>query len=266
MLTIIFGNISPVAISFGGFEVRWYALSYIFSALVAFFYIKYLNKKSLLISGVDSKNFFDDLLFYTLLGIMLGGRLGYILFYGYDYYSNNFLKIFYIWEGGMSYHGGLIGVICATHLFCKKYQVRFFQITDMLASAMPIGLFFGRIANFVNAELYGKITNLPWGVIFPNQILPRHPSQLYEAFFEGLVLFIILLLLWNKKYYNKTGFISGIALFLYGIFRFFIEFVRQGEIYFFDIISMGQVLCLITAIAGGCIIYLSNLNKGYRKN
>jgi phosphatidylglycerol:prolipoprotein diacylglycerol transferase len=267
MLAIVFGNISPVAISFGGFDVRWYALSYIFSALIAFMYIKYLNKKSLLINGDNSKIFFDDLLFYTLLGIILGGRIGYILFYGYDYYSNNFLKIFHIWEGGMSYHGGLLGVIFATHLFCKKYNVKFFQITDMLATAMPIGLFFGRIANFVNAELYGKITNVPWGVIFPNEILPRHPSQLYEAFLEGLLLFIILLILWNKHYYKVRGFISGFALFLYGLFRFVVEFVRQGEIYFFDVISMGQVLCLIMVIAGGCIIYWSrkNLNQGYGK-
>lgn len=261
MYAIIFGNISPFAIEIGGFGIRWYALSYIFSALLALVYIKYLHKQNNIVKKHDEKIFFEDVLFYSLLGILIGGRLGYVLFYGYEYYAMNLVSIFYIWEGGMSYHGGLLGVIVATYVLSKKYGIKFFHITDLLAVAMPIGLFFGRIANFINAELYGKITNKPWGVIFPNQLLPRHPSQLYEAFFEGLLLFVILLYLWRKQYYKIRGLLSGIALLLYGIFRFAIEFFRQGEIYFYNLISMGQVLCIIMILLASWIILYSK--KGW---
>ncbi|UQY80888.1 Prolipoprotein diacylglyceryl transferase [Candidatus Hepatincola sp. Av] len=247
---ITFPNISPVAFSIGSLEVRWYALAYIIGALIAFWYIKVLNKQSKIISAHLATKFFDDLLFYVLIGIIVGGRLGYVLFYGLSYYLQHPLSIFALWEGGMSYHGGLLGVSLAAYLLGRKYQKSFLQITDIIAPAMPIGLFLGRIANFINGELYGKLTDVSWGVVFPNVIGPRHPSQLYEAFFEGIVLFIILYYLWHKKLYLKVGFISAYTIILYGIFRFLVEFFRVGEIYFFNLISMGQVLSLIMIIIG----------------
>lgn len=247
---IAFPNISPIAFSIGSLEVRWYSLAYIVGALLAFWYIKVLNKKSKIIPANIASKFFDDLLFYVLIGIIVGGRLGYVLFYGLSYYIQHPLAIFALWEGGMSYHGGLIGVSFAAYLLGRKYQKSFLQITDIIAPAMPIGLFLGRIANFINGELYGKITNVPWAVVFPNVIGPRHPSQLYEAFFEGIVLFIILYYLWHKKLYKKIGYMSVYTIILYGVFRFSVEFFRVGEIYFFNLISMGQVLSLIMIIIG----------------
>ncbi len=265
MYTIIFSSsITPIAFSLGSLDIRWYSLAYIIGSLLGLFYLKFLNSKFFMISKDKEKNFFDDLFFYSLLGILIGGRLGYVLFYGYEYYLHNIIKIFYLWEGGMSYHGGLLGVIFTSYLISKKYKKHLFAITDILALAMPIGLFLGRIANFINAELYGKITNVPWGVVFPNMIEARHPSQLYEAFFEGLVLFLILLILFLKGYYKKVGFISSLAMLCYGSFRFAIEFFRVGEIYFFNIISMGQILCFLMIVLGFIILHWSYKNQSIK--
>jgi phosphatidylglycerol:prolipoprotein diacylglycerol transferase len=248
-------ELSPVAFSIAGFDIRWYSLAYIFGAILALLYIKYLNKNSSLIIENTKKQFFEDLLFYIVLGVLLGGRLGFVFFYGFSYYIQHPLEILYLWEGGMSYHGGLIGVCFASLLLARKYNKSFLQITDIVAPSVPIGLFLGRLANFVNGELYGKPTDLPIGVHFPNVFLPRHPSQLYEAFLEGIVLFIILAIMWHKKLYKKEGYLSATLLIFYGFFRILVEFVRQGEIYFFNIISMGQVLSFPMIFVGIFILY-----------
>ncbi|MCL2567418.1 MAG: prolipoprotein diacylglyceryl transferase [Alphaproteobacteria bacterium] len=262
---INFPDISPVVFSVGAFslgsieigpiEIRWYSLAYIFGAIFALLYIKFLNRNLALIPEPRRKNFFEDLLFYIILGVLLGGRLGFVIFYGFSYYISNPLEIFYLWQGGMSYHGGLIGVLIASFLLAKKYNMNFLRITDIIAPSVPIGLFLGRLANFINAELYGKPATVPWAVHFPNVYLPRHPSQLYEAMLEGVVLFVVLGIMWHRKVYNKEGYLSAALLILYGIFRIFIEFFRVGEIYFFNVISMGQVLSLPMIIAGVFILY-----------
>ncbi|MFL1780391.1 Prolipoprotein diacylglyceryl transferase [Candidatus Hepatincolaceae symbiont of Richtersius coronifer] len=255
MFSIILTQMNPVAVNFGILEIRWYSLAYIFGAIFALLYIKWLNSKILLIK--DKNNFFDDLLFYIIMGILVGGRLGYVIFYGFPYYLANPFKIFFLWEGGMSFHGALIGGIIAAYILSKKYQTNFFTVIDIIAPSVPIGLFLGRIANFINVELYGKPTSVPWGVVFPNIPLARHPSQLYEAALEGIVLFIILYFLWRNKSYNYPGKIAGYALMFYGIFRIWIEFYRLGEIYFFNLISLGQLLSLPMVIGGIYLIYLS---------
>ncbi|MDR2008273.1 MAG: prolipoprotein diacylglyceryl transferase [Alphaproteobacteria bacterium] len=258
---INFPNISPIAFTIASFEIRWYSLAYIFGAILALLYIKFLNKNLNLIPENRKKNFFEDLLFYIILGVLLGGRLGFVIFYGFSYYLSNPLEILYLWQGGMSYHGGLIGVLVASYFLAKKYQMNFLRITDIIVPAVPIGLFLGRIANFVNAELYGKPTTLPWAVHFPNVYLARHPSQLYEAMLEGIVLFVVLAVMWQRKLYNKEGYLSATFIILYGAFRIFIEYFRVGEIYFFDFISMGQVLSLPMIIVGFFILYVARKNQ-----
>ena len=201
----------------------------------------------------------ENLLSYIIIGIVSGGRLGYILFYTPDVIIDDFWEIFKIWHGGMSFHGGLIGVIVSIWIFCLRTGKVFLSITDLIACVAPIGLFFGRIANFINAELYGKKTDVSWGVIFPySDYSPKHPSQLYEAIFEGIVLFLIMLLalnfrqhLTNKK--NINGLLSGIFLIFYSIFRIVIEIFREPDFhigYIFNIFSLGQILCIPMMILG----------------
>jgi phosphatidylglycerol:prolipoprotein diacylglycerol transferase len=207
-----------------------------------------------------------------MIGVILGGRIGYVLFYQFDFYLDNPANILKVWHGGMSFHGGFIGVLVATGLFAKKNNISFFQITDILACATPIGLFFGRIANFINAELYGRVTDVPWAVIFPDGTgLPRHPSQLYEAFLEGLVLFIVLFALaHSKKIARCTGFLSGIFLMEYATFRFLVEFVRKPDDQlglYFEMLTMGQLLCIPMFAAGQIIfiIALKNANDRFKR-
>ncbi len=248
-------EISPIAFSIAGFGIRWYSLAYVFGSIFSLLYIKFLNKNINIIDESTKKSFFEDLFFYMILGVLLGGRLGFVIFYGFSYYIKHPLEIFYLWHGGMSYHGGLIGVSISALLLGKKYNKSFLQITDIVVPSVPIGLFLGRLANFINGELYGKPTDLPIGVHFPNVFLPRHPSQLYEAFLEGIVLFIILSIMWHKKLYKKEGYLSATLLICYGFFRILVEFIREGEIYFFNVISMGQVLSVPMIIVGVCILY-----------
>lgn len=248
---ITYPHLNPVFFSLGSLEIRYYSLAYILGAVLGLLYVRYLNKNRP-ISSVPkvNKQFYDDLLFYILIGIILGGRLGYVIFYGFPYYLINPLKIFYIWEGGMSFHGALIGALLSIWRIAKKYKLTYLKITDMVAPAIPIGLFLGRIANFINAELVGKPTNMPWGVIFPGENFARHPSQIYEASLEGILLFIILYLLWHKKYYNYLGVITGWALVIYSLSRIFVELFRQPEIYILPFLSMGQFLSLPMLILG----------------
>ena len=245
-------NFDPVAIQIFSIEIRWYSLAYIAGILIG-----WIVSKRFFISDHKLKDQFDDFIGYLILGIIIGGRIGYVIFYNFDYYSNNLIDILKIWQGGMSFHGGLIGVIVATIWFSKKNNQNPFFYLDIISLVAPIGIFFGRIANFINSELYGLETDMPWGVKFIKiDNLYRHPSQLYEAFFEGLILFIILLFFRNKGFIKTPGLISGLFLIFYSIFRFIIEFLRVPDEqlgYLFFEFTMGQIISLICIFIG---IYL----------
>ena len=251
-------NFDPVALEIFSLEIRWYSLAYIFGILFG-----WVLSKKLFIQNIEIKNKFDDYLTYLIIGIILGGRFGYIFIYNFNFYLNNPLDIFKIWQGGMSFHGGLIGVILASIIFARKNNQNAFLYMDIVAIVAPIGIFFGRIANFINSELYGTITNVSWAVTFTQvDNLPRHPSQLYEALLEGVVLFLILIYFRNK-FSNKPGVISGVFLIFYSIFRFFVEFYRVPDEQFGYIVlnlSMGQVLSFIFILSGVVLFYFKNEN------
>ncbi len=251
-------NFDPVAIEIFSLEIRWYSLAYIFGILIGWL----LAKKFFITKNIYSK--FDDYITYLIIGLILGGRFGYILFYNFDFYRNNPIDIIKIWQGGMSFHGGVLGIIIASIIFARKNNDDVFEYLDVVALVSPIGIFFGRIANFINSELYGSVTNVPWAVTFINiDNLPRHPSQLYEAILEGLVLFLILFYLKTKSP-NKPGLISGLFLIFYSIFRFFVEFYRMPDEQLGYIIlnfSMGQVISLIFMLSGVVLFYLKNENR-----
>ena len=239
-------SIDPILISLGFLDIRWYSLSYIFTFIFGSILIKKLNKKSLdKLSDIQIDKFFV----WAVLGVIIGGRVGYVLFYQLQLFFQNPLYIFQIWKGGMSFHGGLIGMIFAIYTFAKKNNLGFFYLSDLVSLVAPIGLFLGRISNFINTELYGRVTDFPFAIIYPlidNN--PRHPSQLYEAFFEGVVLFIILYLIFikNSKKYS-VGIISAYFLILYSIFRFLIEFLREPDLHLvlsLNYFSSGQILCI----------------------
>ena len=255
-------NIDPVAFNFFIFEIRWYSLAYIFGILLGWHYAKIIISKLKSKNGnfwtLNSKDF-DDLIPYLILGIILGGRLGYVFIYNFEYYTENLINILFIWEGGMSFHGGLVGVIFFTFIFSKKKNINTFYFLDIVAIVTPIGLFFGRIANFINAELYGKPTDVPWSIIFSNiDNLPRHPSQIYEAFLEGIILFLLLnFLAFKKKIIFKHGLISGLFLIFYSLLRILSEFFREPDIqmgYLYLGTTMGQVLSLIMFFFGLILI------------
>ena len=254
--------IDPVLISLGPIQIRWYSLAYIFGIIATILWLKYINKNQNLLS----KKAYDNWISWAVLSIIIGGRLGYVLFYNSSYYFNNPLEILAFWHGGMSFHGGLIGVIIGMFLFCKKYQINYLKFMDIIAIIAPIGLFFGRIANFINMELYGRFTESKFGIIFPGGgNYPRHPSQLYEAFFEGILLFIILFFCYKKtKLINDHGKISAIFLIFYGSARFGVEFFREPDHHLGFIMqnfTMGQFLSL-PLIALGC--YLLFLKKNLK--
>ena len=256
-MILIHPSIDPVIFSFSGIEIRWYGLSYVLGFIIGIYYIKYLNK----FSHKTLKNkIIDNLFIWSVIGVILGGRIGYILFYQTNMLFINPLQILYIWKGGMSFHGGLIGLIISIYFFCKKNSVDFYQISDFVSCAAPIGLFFGRIANFINVELYGRVTEFHFAMIYPtidNQ--HRHPSQIYEALLEGLFLFLILNYLFFKK---QLGYTTSLFLILYGIFRILIEFIREPDAhigYFLNFFTLGQLLC-IPMIIFGTLIYLK-INK-----
>ena len=246
-------NFDPVAFQFFSIEIRWYSLAYIIGILLG-----WILSKRFFISNVELKEKFDDFLTFVILGIIIGGRLGYVILYNPNYYLDNLIDIFKIWEGGMSFHGGLIGVVLASFYFAKKNNQNFFIYLDVISIVAPIGIFFGRIANFINSELYGTETNLPWAVQFIKiDNLYRHPTQLYEAIFEGLILFLILIYLRNKGLMKITGLMSGIFLICYSIFRFMIEFLRVPDEqigYLIFNLTMGQIISCIFFLIG---IYLT---------
>jgi len=253
-------NFDPVAFQIISFEIRWYSLAYIAGIIIG-----WMLCKKVLIQKSDINEKFDDYVAYLVIGIIIGGRLGYIIFYNFSYYINNFFDIFKVWEGGMSFHGGLIGIIVASILFSKKNNQDSFLYMDLVSLVAPIGIFFGRLANFINSELYGTPTDIPWAVTFIQvDNLSRHPSQLYEAILEGVILFIILMYFKNKDYLKKPGLISGLFLIFYSLFRFFIEFVRVPDEqlgYLIFELSMGQIISLIFFVIGIILFYFKNENK-----
>ena len=253
-------NFDPVAFQIMSFEIRWYSLAYILGIVIG-----WILCKKIFIKKSDIIEKFDDYITYLIIGIILGGRIGYIVFYNFSYYLDNFLDIFKIWQGGMSFHGGLLGVIVSSYIFAKKNNQNPFFYLDQVSLVAPVGIFFGRLANFINSELYGAVSDVPWSVIFIKvDNLSRHPSQLYEAILEGLILFIILIYFTNKNYLNKPGLISGLFLIFYSIFRFFIEFFRVPDEqigYLILSLTMGQIISLVFASIGMAIFYLKNENK-----
>ena len=251
-MILIKPSIDPVILSLGIFDIRWYSLAYIAGFIIGSIIIKYLNKKLL---NILSNKQIDSFFIWSILGVIIGGRVGYVLFYQTSYLFINPIYILKIWTGGMSFHGGLIGIIISMYLFCKKNNIQFFYLSDLVSIVAPIGLFFGRIANFINNELYGKITNFSFAMVYPEiDLQPRHPSQLYEAFLEGIILFIILLTYFNKTKSDPTiGKISGLFLILYATFRILIEFLREPDSHIgliFNIASMGQILSIPLIIIG----------------
>ena len=266
---MIIHNFDPVLIDLGFFQIKWYSIAYIMGIILGWVHAVKIIKKT----QNNTQNFepikrsdFDDLVIYLVLGIILGGRLGYVIFYNLEYYIQNSFEIFKLWQGGMSFHGGLLGVIVTIFIFSKNKNTNFFKYSDIVACVAPIGIFLGRIANFINGELFGKISTLPWAVIFPyGGNIARHPSQIYEAILEGLVLFILINFLALKKHLIiKTGYVSSFFLIAYSILRIFSENFREPDQhlgYLFNYFSMGTLLSILTLISGFLIIFFIKKNE-----
>jgi phosphatidylglycerol:prolipoprotein diacylglycerol transferase len=255
ILTLTFPQIDPVAIAIGPFAVRWYALAYIAGLLIGWRYCRWLAQRSP--HGI-SADAFDDFLLWATLGVVLGGRLGYVLFYKPAFFLANPQEIVFLWQGGMSFHGGLLGVVAATVLFARKHGIPVLALGDIIAAATPIGLFFGRIANFINGELFGRPTDAPWGMVFPRGgPVPRHPSQLYEAGLEGLILFAVLLVLARRGGLARVGLPTGTFLAGYGLARVTAEFFREPDAHLGFLVgglTMGHLLSLPMLLAGLALI------------
>ena len=255
---IDFPNIDPVALQLGPLSIKWYGISYAASLFLGWWYCEWMRKTYKYASiPVES---FEQLISWVVLAIIIGGRLGYVLFYQFDYYAQHPLQVFAVWEGGMAFHGALAACAIAVYLYTKKHGIPFFQLTDILTTAAPIGLFFGRIANFINDELYGRITTVPWAVKFPNGgFFPRHPSQLYEALSEGLILLTIsYLLMRQSKVRERSGTISGLFLIGYGLARFTIEFFREPTTDNWGWVTMGHLLSTPMIVTGLIILNRRN--------
>lgn len=263
MLALPFPVIDPVALELGPIAIRWYALAYLAGFILGWRYAIYLARQT---AGPPSGPDIDDFLTWAIIGVIIGGRIGFAIFYNAGHFLANPLDILRIWEGGMAFHGGLLGVVAAILIFARVRRISPLALGDIIACVAPIGLFFGRIANFVNNELWGRPTDAPWGVVFPIPpqweplipSVPRHPSQLYEAFLEGLVLFVVLALLVRRPAIRaRHGLLTGIFLSGYGIFRFLVEFVRQYDPrdgLFLGVFSTGHLLSLPMMAAGAGFI------------
>lgn len=262
MLT--YPEIDPVAISIGAFtvagktigpiEVHWYGLMYLFGFVGCWVLSLYRAKKR---DAVINPKQAEDMIFYGAMGLVIGARAGYVLFYNFDAWTKDFFMLFRVWEGGMSFHGGLIGTAVGLLLFARRANRNFFDIVDFVAPFAPLGLFFGRIGNFIGGELYGRPTDVPWAMVFPNDPgVPRHPSQLYEAFLEGLVLFAILM--WFSRKPRPRASVIGLFMLLYGVFRFSVEFVREPDSHIgydlFNWMTRGQVLCIPMIVVGAGLL------------
>lgn len=250
----VFPGFDPIAIQIGPLAVHWYGLMYLLGFVFAWLLANYRAKQP---GSQWSKDQVSDVLFYGFLGVIVGGRLGYVFFYQFDAFLDDPLYLIKIWTGGMSFHGGLIGVIAALWLFARKTGKTFFAVSDFIAPLIPFGLGAGRIGNFINGELWGRVTDAPWGIIFPAAgMAARHPSQLYQFALEGVALLIILNLAWRLR--APRGAISGLFLACYGLFRFLVEFVREPDVQlglYLDLFSMGQLLSMPMMLAGGLMLW-----------
>lgn len=250
-------NINPTIFTLGPFEIRYYGLIYVISFIIAYFMISYLAKKRKL---KITKEDVADLLFYILIGLIVGARIFYIIFYGLKFYLANPLEMLALWHGGLSFHGGLVGILIAGWIFCRKKKIKFYDIADIIVIPAAIGLGLGRIGNFINGEVYGRITDLPWAVKFQNVEGYRHPSQFYESA-KNFFIFGVLWILKDRKI--PRGFIFWSFISMYGVIRFFIEFVKEPDGMFLGL-TTGQWLCIPMALIGtGMLIYLKrkDLNK-----
>jgi len=254
MLT--FPQIDPVLLHIGPVSIHWYGIAYVTGLLAGWYYANWVARR---FAPTVTKAQIDDFMMWALVGIIVGGRLGHILFFDLHRYAANPLEIFMTWKGGMSFHGGLLGVIIAMCLYCWKANVPLLRFADIFATVTPIGLFFGRLANFINAELYGRVTDLPWGMVFPyGGDLPRHPSQLYEAFLEGIALLVILHFCWRTPGIKRSpGRLTGVFLSGYGVARFLVEFVREPDALYHILgvsLTTGQLLSLPMVVLGCYLI------------
>jgi len=257
---LVHPQIDPVAISVGPLSIHWYGLMYLIGFVFFIILGRYRIKRNP--NSVFTNDLLDDALFYGMLGVIIGGRLGHTLFYAFDYYSQNPLEILYIWQGGMSFHGGFLGVLVAMILFARKNNMNWLTVTDFIVPLVPVGLGAGRIGNFINAELWGRQTDVSWGMVFPYvDNVPRHPSQLYQFALEGVALFLLVWIYSAKP--RATGAVTGMFMVGYGVFRSFVEFYREPEDGFMGVltlgVTMGQWLSLPMIIAGlGLIIWANN--------
>jgi phosphatidylglycerol:prolipoprotein diacylglycerol transferase len=250
-----FPNIDPVIFTIGPFSMRWYGLMYVFGFASSYLLVMYQLKKKVL---KFDRTVIDDLFFYLILGLIIGARLGYVIFYNPGFYFQNPLEIFIVWRGGMSFHGGLAGTFIAGYLVIKKRNLSFFATADLIIPTCPIGIGFGRLGNFINGELFGRTTDIPWAMVFPEGgNSPRHPSQLYEMFFEGIILFLIIWIYKDRK--KRDGDVFALFLIFYGLFRIFCELFREPDSqlgYFFGLLSMGQILSLCMIAIGIVLKYV----------
>jgi len=250
--------LSPVALDLFGFGIRWYSISYI----LGFIYFYLFTRQNLSYFQLNKKQM-EDLFFYMFLAVIIGGRIGYILFYNINFYIERPLDIFKVWEGGMSFHGALFGVVVTSFIFSKKNSIPLFLISDLLSICAPIGIFFGRISNFINQELIGRQTDFIISIRYPGEEITRHISQLYEAIFEGMIPAIILIILFIKKK-TKYGILTAIFLINYAVTRFLIEFIRQPDIQLglkLDFFTQGQILTIPIFLLGFIILYKCQLKQ-----
>lgn len=258
LLAIAFPNIDPELVRIGPFAIRWYALAYIAGLVLGWLYIRSLAARP---PALMNREQADDILLWLTLGVVLGGRFGYVLFYKAGYYVDHPLEAFKLWQGGMSFHGGLLGVTLAMIWFARRRKISIFAVSDFVSCATPIGLFFGRIANFINGELWGRATDVSWGVVFPHPAaggVPRHPSQLYEALLEGLVLFAIMFVLTRTtRLRHRPGVMTGVFCMGYGAARIFVEFFRQPDVHLGFLVggaTMGQLLSIPLFLFGAGVV------------
>jgi phosphatidylglycerol---prolipoprotein diacylglyceryl transferase len=261
---IDFPNIDPVAIAIGPLQIRWYALAYLTGFLLGWAVALRLNR----LYGEQAlpKQKIDDFMMWVVIGVIAGGRMGYVLFYNLPYFLADPTHILRVWEGGMSFHGGAAGVIIAIIGFALYHKINMYRLADIVCAVVPIGLLFGRLANFINGELYGRVTTAPWGVVFPGTDgQPRHPSQLYEAFGEGLILLVVLMIMMQMRAVrDRPGLVSAVFLMGYGLARFLVEFVREPDVQLGMLsygLTMGQTLCLPMILGGLMVAVLSQRQR-----
>jgi len=259
---IEFPNIDPVALNVGPFSIRWYGLAYAISFILAYQLLILITKKPIYKATGITRAYLDDLLFYGILCVVIGGRLGHVMLYTPSWLWREPLQIFKIWEGGMSFHGGFLGVVVASYYLYKKYKISVLITFDLIATVAPIGLFLGRIANFINAELYGRITNVPWGIVFPGtDNAARHPSQLYEACFEGIGALMLTMLLQNSRYNKYPGVICCAFTIYYGTVRILIENFKEPEYLLWQSLTIGQALSIPMVFGGVCTLVFLFMSK-----